>query len=297
MTYERATRTIDNTLYEGIVEVLPKAYRPGFLQDMQRLMENGTGLTRRQANAAWKTVRAIRASQDTTTHTTQTTDEGTHVGIVEMMHLANERLKKTKITLQTDAGNTLSMTVCPETKKNGEPTANPLAIYLKNGGQFNADYLGQIRTTGALALRGNASPDYVRLLDDLSTDPVAAIASHGHRTGRCCMCNSPLKTHESTTHGYGPVCAKTFGLPWSKRTADAIMADDRVQVLDVVENANGGSWSVIDTDSLTVIATFDNRLDALRYKDDFSTVQREGAEAGDPGMRQDPEDAGFYDEY
>ena len=298
MTYERATRTIDNALYEGIVEVLPHAYRPEFLQDMQRLMEDGTGLTRRQANAAWKTVRAIRASQDTDTRTTQTTDDGTHIGIVAMMHRANGRLKKTKITLQTDAGNTLSMTVCPETKRNGEPTANPLAIYLKNGGTFNADFLGQIRTTGALALRGNASPDYVRLLDDLSEDPVAAIAAHGHRTGRCCMCNSPLKTHESTTHGYGPVCAKNFGLPWSKRTADAIMADDSVQVFEVIQNVNGGSWEVIDSDTRTVIASFDNRIDALRYADDFSVVQLEGLEAGDPGMAEQDmwEDEGFYGE-
>jgi hypothetical protein len=286
MTYERATRTIDNALYEGIVEVLPHAYRPAFLEDMKRLMEDGVGLTRRQANAAWKTVRAIRASRDDSTRTTQTTDEGTHVGIVEMMHRANGRLKKTKITLETDSGNILSMTVCPETKRDGTPTANPLAIYLKNGGEWNADYLGQIRTTGALALRGNASADYVRLLDDLSEDPVAAIARHGHKTGRCCMCNAKLKTHESTTHGYGPVCAKNFGLPWSKRTADALMADDRIQVLDVVQNANGGSWSVVDTDTQTVIATFDNRLDAIRYADEFSTVQREGFEAGDPGMQQ-----------
>ena len=92
-----------------------------------------------------------------------------------------------------------------------------------------------------------------------------------------------------TSRGFEGQCficnAKNFGLPWSKRTADALMADDRLQVLDVVQNANGGSWSVVDTDTQTVIATFDSRLDAIRYADEFSTVQREGFEAGDPGFR------------
>ena len=41
--------------------------------------------------------------------------------------------------------------------------------------------------------------------------------SHGHRTGYCCFCGQLLTDEErSVAFGYGPVCAKHWGLPWGK---------------------------------------------------------------------------------
>lgn len=41
-------------------------------------------------------------------------------------------------------------------------------------------------------------------------------ALHGKMTGKCCFCNSPLIDQKSTDVGYGPVCAKHYGLPHGK---------------------------------------------------------------------------------
>ena len=39
-------------------------------------------------------------------------------------------------------------------------------------------------------------------------------AANGRNHGTCCYCGRKLKTEESTSVGYGPVCADKWGLPW-----------------------------------------------------------------------------------
>jgi hypothetical protein len=48
----------------------------------------------------------------------------------------------------------------------------------------------------------------------LADDPIKAASEYGRLTGRCCFCNLPLTDDRSTFVGYGPICAKHFGLPW-----------------------------------------------------------------------------------
>lgn len=55
------------------------------------------------------------------------------------------------------------------------------------------------------------------LLTEFAADPAGVAARHGRLTGNCCFCNSGLKDERSTDMGYGPVCAKNFGLPWGAR--------------------------------------------------------------------------------
>jgi hypothetical protein len=42
-------------------------------------------------------------------------------------------------------------------------------------------------------------------------------AEFGHTHHRCVFCRHDLSTPESTEVGYGPVCAKTHGLPWGTK--------------------------------------------------------------------------------
>jgi hypothetical protein len=55
------------------------------------------------------------------------------------------------------------------------------------------------------------------ILHALSKDPEKAAKEYGLLTGNCCFCHKKLKDERSTHVGYGPVCAKNFGLLWGKK--------------------------------------------------------------------------------
>jgi hypothetical protein len=54
----------------------------------------------------------------------------------------------------------------------------------------------------------------------LAADPARTAAEHGRLTGRCCFCNIALEDERSTAVGYGPICARHFGLAWGSRPAE-----------------------------------------------------------------------------
>ena len=60
------------------------------------------------------------------------------------------------------------------------------------------------------------------MLVAFAADPVAEAAAYGHRTGHCCFCNTRLDDERSTDMGYGPICARNYGLPWGNRRCEAV---------------------------------------------------------------------------
>lgn len=62
-------------------------------------------------------------------------------------------------------------------------------------------------------------PDDDRLiiiLKQFCRDPEKWGALWGIRSGICCFCSRELTTKESCSAGYGPICAKRWGLPWGQ---------------------------------------------------------------------------------
>lgn len=45
-------------------------------------------------------------------------------------------------------------------------------------------------------------------------DPIAFCDEHGRTHHMCCFCATPLTHKNSTVRGYGPDCAKRYGLPY-----------------------------------------------------------------------------------
>ncbi len=71
-------------------------------------------------------------------------------------------------------------------------------------------------TTGDFTYNG-LCPDWVVVFTrKVAEDPEAAAVENGFLTGNCCFCHADLTDHRSTAMGYGPVCAKNYGLPWSE---------------------------------------------------------------------------------
>lgn len=56
--------------------------------------------------------------------------------------------------------------------------------------------------------------DEIKVLED---NPKAYVTAYGQMTGNCCFCSHALTDGPSIVAGYGPYCAKHYGLPWGKK--------------------------------------------------------------------------------
>jgi hypothetical protein len=56
--------------------------------------------------------------------------------------------------------------------------------------------------------------EVLNLLGAVSDNPMEAVAAYGRATRICTFCDRDLDDERSTEVGYGPNCARHFGLPW-----------------------------------------------------------------------------------
>lgn len=140
---------------------------------------------------------------------------GSMSGIVGLFAKAASKLKYPAITLgvpHTDA--TVRLTLASPDSK------NPGHVYVKTG---NGVYVGKVSPDGEFFPTASASHHPITaiasVLQSLARNPAKVAAEHGHLTGKCCFCNSELTDEKSTSVGYGPTCAKHYGLAWGKKAA------------------------------------------------------------------------------
>ena len=103
--------------------------------------------------------------------------------------------------------------------KNGDK----IRIYLATKGYIaitlNGEYIGKLPAADKNIILYD-SPffnhnELINELDTLLSNPIAESALQGREYGRCCFCNRELDNEGSIQHGYGPICAEKWGLPWS----------------------------------------------------------------------------------
>jgi len=144
--------------------------------------------------------------------------------IIEMFEQAKQHLKYPKIRLTIgDSQIRLSMA--------GEKSKYPGAIQVVReieqevyGNQYRRavdkrhDWLGRINTDGTFTPDRNLHPEFlpqlIEFLKKFAKDPLAVAREYGLLTGNCCFCNKTLTATKSTDVGYGPICAKHYGLVW-----------------------------------------------------------------------------------
>lgn len=86
-------------------------------------------------------------------------------------------------------------------------------------------WTGRIRPDGALnggALATDAA--LLATLRQIALDPAAAAKAYGALMCRCSFCNLPLTDAGSVEVGYGPTCAKSYGLPHKPKGTPALSA-------------------------------------------------------------------------
>lgn len=54
----------------------------------------------------------------------------------------------------------------------------------------------------------------------LDLDPKNSLATSGRELGECCFCSKRLVDPRSVNHGYGPICADKYGLPWKDESPE-----------------------------------------------------------------------------
>jgi len=71
-------------------------------------------------------------------------------------------------------------------------------------------WMGRVLRSGEVHIRDESLLDKLKLL---ASDPVNTCRLYGRRLNHCCFCGRELENHVSVELGYGPVCAKHYGLP------------------------------------------------------------------------------------
>ena len=133
-------------------------------------------------------------------------EEGSHKRLTEVFARPTS-LKRPKLRFEHDG---LSVVLSPA----GVGTRNEGMFYVK----VNGDYAGKLGKDDVF----NRSPEFTRssangkvseVISEVAKDPVNFAIKFGKLSGNCCFCTHELDNAESLHWGYGPVCAKRWGLP------------------------------------------------------------------------------------
>jgi hypothetical protein len=139
------------------------------------------------------------------------TQIGKMTGIVELLSTASKNLKAPKIRMTFDEGKPLALNI----GKDGTKWAG--TVFLGDG-EYQGQSYGMIKPDGEFIPGRAVSPKAMKALTEvlaaLAKNPAATASKYGRLTGKCCFCNQGLNDERSTQVGYGPVCAKSYDLPW-----------------------------------------------------------------------------------
>jgi hypothetical protein len=142
--------------------------------------------------------------------------------LIAMFDTAAEKLKRPKMKLGIEFG----VVKLGRTTKRSKRGEGLLAVEHVSPRGFRT-WVGWVNREGQLELgfkfRKSFEPGFrgqvLDLLRLLAEDPEKVAAERGRMAGHCCFCNLELTDERSKTVGYGPVCAKNYGLPWGNKAA------------------------------------------------------------------------------
>jgi hypothetical protein len=96
----------------------------------------------------------------------------------------------------------------------GDQSKYPGSVQVKLGPLGTApEWIGRIEPSGVVANRLADMPDVLAALAAIAADPATAAKAYGMVAGRCSFCDAPITDAGSVEVGYGPTCAKRYGLP------------------------------------------------------------------------------------
>jgi hypothetical protein len=141
----------------------------------------------------------------------ETTAVPTYQGVFALFEYAiAHTLKYPKIRLQTSNGQPVCLS------RAGNKSKYTGQIMVTDGKPFGANtFYGRVTLDGEFQTY-HINSQVITLLARLSINPAEVASEYGRLTGNCSFCDMPLCDARSTAVGYGPICAKHFGLPWGE---------------------------------------------------------------------------------
>jgi hypothetical protein len=176
----------------------------------------------------------------------------------ELFARAQDHLKRPSVTLVIDGKHVRVKKATEASKYFGQ-------IQVVSTGGFGGPYYGRVTQDGTFVPGRDELPSLVETLRRLAAEPAKVAAEHGKLTGMCCFCGRGLDDDRSTAVGYGPVCAKHYGLPWGD--------DSTVEQLTDLEAEQEG-WTPVTrlahglADEMRAAFEQDQRETARDYADD-----------------------------
>lgn len=127
--------------------------------------------------------------------------------IVELFAHASSSLQYPRVTFATSAGTV-------RIQRAGQASRYAGDLMVTDGqGYSQSRFYGRIDKAGAFHPGRDFSGAVTKVLAEIAADPAEALGRLGKAQGECCFCSKGLTDEASTAHGYGPVCAKNWGLP------------------------------------------------------------------------------------
>jgi hypothetical protein len=129
--------------------------------------------------------------------------------IQDLFDVASKTMKRIKVRLQTADGQSVVF------NRAGAMSKYAGQIMITDGQPFGQNkFFGRVDVTGEFFATRSATQEVCELVKEFSEDPAQTAGRYGRLTGGCSFCSHGLKDERSTQVGYGPVCAKRFGLVW-----------------------------------------------------------------------------------
>lgn len=141
---------------------------------------------------------------------------GSFQPVMELFAKAKQNLKYPKIKLDT-GGQEVQLSIA------GPASKAPGTVNVTDGKPFGMNkWFGRVTPDGVWEQNPRFSEETMnpvrRILQALSQDPTGTARKYALLTGNCSFCGMPLTDPKSTSAGFGPVCAKNWGLldQWNK---------------------------------------------------------------------------------
>jgi len=97
----------------------------------------------------------------------------------------------------------------------GDRAKVPGSINVTDGKPFGENqWFGRIERDGTFKPSRKCTPEVHKLVQDFAADPGGEATKSAKATGNCVFCFKELEVERSRVAGYGPTCAKNYGLPY-----------------------------------------------------------------------------------
>jgi hypothetical protein len=146
-------------------------------------------------------------------------DVGDFKKVIELFAIAKQHVRYPRIVLQVNT-QPIALSLA------GQNSKAPGTVNVTDGQPFGQNqWFGRVAADGRWEKSeyGDENPEVRSFLRKFAMDPAGMAKEFGKLTGRCCFCNLPLKDEKSTAAGFGPVCAKNYGLESQWKAAQSVL--------------------------------------------------------------------------